>query len=184
MTSISKKLSLENLYNSFYKHFKLFLGAVPQFDFSTYSSQIFWLLVCFGIFFAYVKFYFLPKLEGILNKRNKEIQTTKEEIEANNRQANANFEAAQENIKNTHALANKIISDAEEKAKFDEDQTLNEIEQAQKKAIEEVLSKQKEGFSKEIINKAVLECSEIVLKNIGMDIKTEELAKTLKSMQK
>jgi len=147
---------------------------VPQFDFSTYSSQIFWLLVCFGIFFAYVKFY----------KRNREIQATKEEIEANNRQANANFETAHTNIKNTHALANKIISEAEEKAKFDEDQTLNEIEKAQKKAIEEVLAKQKEGFSKEIINKAVLECSEIVLKNIGMEVKTEELAKTQKSMQK
>ena len=157
---------------------------MPQFEFSTYSSQIFWLLVCFGIFFAYVKFYFLPKLEGILNRRNNEIRDTKEEIEANNRQANANFEAANANIKNTHALANKIISEAEEKAKFDEDQTLNEIEQAQKKAIEEVLAKQKEGFSKEIINKAVLECSAIVLKNIGMEVKTEELAKTQKSMQK
>ncbi len=157
---------------------------MPQFEFSTYSSQIFWLLVCFSIFFAYVKFYFLPKLEGILNRRNNEIRDTKEEIEANNRQANANFEAANANIKNTHALANKIISEAEEKAKFDEDQTLNEIEQAQKKAIEEVLAKQKEGFSKEIINKAVLECTEIVLKNIGMEVKPEELEKTLKAMQK
>lgn len=156
---------------------------MPQFNFVTYSSQIFWLLVSFGIFFAYVKFYFLPKLESILVKRNTEIEETQKLIAENNRQAKENFHITEENIKNTNALADKIISDAEAKARFDEEQVLEEMRQAQKKIIADYLEKQKLEFSQEVVDKAVVDSAQIVLKKIGIDVPQEELFDMIKNQK-
>lgn len=46
----------------------------PQFDVSTYPSQIFWLLVCSVVLSVFVKVVFLPRLGAILDTRNKRIQ--------------------------------------------------------------------------------------------------------------
>ena len=43
---------------------------LPQFDFSTYSSQIFWLLICFGILFFFIKNYFIKNISKTLLLRN------------------------------------------------------------------------------------------------------------------
>lgn len=43
---------------------------LPQFDLTFFPSQIFWLMVCFGAFFLFVHFYFVPKIENILSARS------------------------------------------------------------------------------------------------------------------
>lgn len=152
---------------------------MPQFNFSTYSSQIFWLLVCFGIFFLYVKFHFLPKLNDILKKRNEEVSSANAEIVLNNKHAKENFAESEATIKKAHSLANKIIADAQAKAQKQEDDILKKIHNEQRKVIEEMLEKQKEDFSKEKMDKIAIECAEIVLKKIGMkptDYELEKLA--------
>jgi len=152
---------------------------VPQFNFANYSSQIFWLLLCFGIFFSYVKFFFLPKLDGILAQRNSDIKKTQEEIEKNNREAKANFAQSQINITESNALASKVIEDANVKAKFEEESALKEIEAAQRQAIDEIL-KQQGQLTGESLNAAVVETAEIILKKIGFDVKKSELEELAK----
>ena len=152
---------------------------MPQFNFANYSSQIFWLLLCFGIFFSYVKFFFLPKLDGILAQRNSDIKKTQEEIEKNNREAKANFAQSQINIAESNALASKVIEEANAKAKFEEESALKEIEAAQRQAIDEILKQQGE-LTGESLRVAVVETAEIILKKIGFDVKKSELEELAK----
>ncbi len=53
---------------------------MPQFDIATYSSQIFWLVICFGLTFLGISQLILPRYKSILEKRidhlEDRIQTT------------------------------------------------------------------------------------------------------------
>ena len=46
---------------------------MPQFDFTTYSSQIFWFSICFAILYLAVHFIITPRVRDILNTRKKII---------------------------------------------------------------------------------------------------------------
>ncbi|WP_168463862.1 F0F1 ATP synthase subunit B family protein [Wolbachia endosymbiont of Ctenocephalides felis wCfeT] len=46
---------------------------MPQLDVSTFFSQVFWFLIFFSALFFAVRCLFLPKLERIINYRNKEV---------------------------------------------------------------------------------------------------------------
>ncbi|MBV0899953.1 MAG: hypothetical protein KTV77_04365 [Wolbachia endosymbiont of Fragariocoptes setiger] len=46
---------------------------MPQLDLSTFSSQIFWLLVYFFLLFYVVKYLFLPRLEETIGTNNKRM---------------------------------------------------------------------------------------------------------------
>jgi F-type H+-transporting ATPase subunit b len=48
---------------------------MPQFDFSTYPSQIFWFGLCFLILFLNVYFIITPRIQLILNNRKKIINS-------------------------------------------------------------------------------------------------------------
>lgn len=148
---------------------------MPQFDFATYSSQIFWLLLCFGIFFTYIKFYFLPKLENILIKRNQDIALIQKEIEQNNKEAKANFAVAEHNIKEAQKLADSIIADAEAEARIHEGKIISQSKQIQQDAIEKIIADQRNILLDETFRIAINDVTEIVLKNIGMHVNSEEI---------
>ncbi|MDM8335193.1 F0F1 ATP synthase subunit B family protein [Wolbachia pipientis] len=46
---------------------------MPQLDASTFFSQVFWFLIFFSLLFFVVSCLFLPKLDEIINTRNKRI---------------------------------------------------------------------------------------------------------------
>lgn len=50
---------------------------MPQFDFTTFSSQIFWLLVCFITLYIFVSKVILPRITSIIASRNKIIDSDK-----------------------------------------------------------------------------------------------------------
>ncbi|MCX4079180.1 ATP F0F1 synthase subunit B' [Rickettsia rhipicephali] len=47
---------------------------MPQFDTATYHSQIFWLIVTFGLLYIFVYKFITPKAEEIFNNRQTNIQ--------------------------------------------------------------------------------------------------------------
>ncbi|AXU06018.1 MULTISPECIES: F0F1 ATP synthase subunit B family protein [spotted fever group] len=47
---------------------------MPQFDIATYYSQIFWLIVTFGLLYIFVYKFITPKAEEIFNNRKTNIQ--------------------------------------------------------------------------------------------------------------
>lgn len=53
---------------------------LPQLDFSHYSSQVFWLIVCFGILITAMKKVFIPKMNVIIKKREEMIAHNAEKL--------------------------------------------------------------------------------------------------------
>jgi F-type H+-transporting ATPase subunit b len=48
---------------------------MPQFDYTTYASQIFWFIICFSILYLTVYFVIIPRLSHIINTRAKIISS-------------------------------------------------------------------------------------------------------------
>lgn len=46
---------------------------MPQFDTSTYTSQLFWLAVCWGVLFVYLWLYLVPKMQAKISSRDQKI---------------------------------------------------------------------------------------------------------------
>lgn len=72
---------------------------MPQFDIATYYSQIFWLIVTFGLLYIFVYKFITPKAEEIFNNRQTNIQdnitradTLTQEVEKLNKYYNEEIE--------------------------------------------------------------------------------------------
>ncbi len=48
---------------------------MPQFDFTTFTEQIFWLLICFGILYFAVSRIIIPRIAAILEVRENKISS-------------------------------------------------------------------------------------------------------------
>ncbi len=48
---------------------------MPQFDFTTYSSQIFWFAICFSLLYCFSHFIILPRILNILKDRRHVIDS-------------------------------------------------------------------------------------------------------------
>ena len=108
---------------------------MPQFDITQFSSQIFWLILCFALLYSFVFFYTLPRLKKIerirLQNTDKKIaqgNAYQEKIDRLNRQsdlqlAKAHDEAHQYIVAKTHEMNDhlnqyKIAIDQEIKIQY------------------------------------------------------------------
>jgi F-type H+-transporting ATPase subunit b len=69
---------------------------MPQFDFATFPSQIFWLIVCFGALYILLTRTALPKIGAVLEARQRKIDDDLEratELEMQAKEAMAAYEA-------------------------------------------------------------------------------------------
>ena len=124
-------------------------GGMPQLDPEFWFSQIFWLIITFGILFVILSKLILPKISENLEVRKSQIS---ENIEA----AEKDREESENKIKEYE----KIILDSKTEAK-------NFFNKAREKILIDI-DKKKEKLENEIneeINKAEIEISELVSKS-------------------
>ena len=72
-------------------------GGLPQFDPSSFTSQIFWLVICFGIMFFFFSKKTLPDIGGIMQRRAAHIEhdiATAQKLRESAEEAKARFERA------------------------------------------------------------------------------------------
>jgi F-type H+-transporting ATPase subunit b len=98
---------------------------LPQLDASTYSSQIFWLLVTFSILYFALSRIFLPNIIDLIHKRKQYIDGVREKISEEEETiadmherhavliASKNDEVSKK-IKNANTKANEIIAENNE----------------------------------------------------------------------
>jgi F-type H+-transporting ATPase subunit b len=68
---------------------------MPQFDFTTYLSQLFWFSICFAILYFFVAFIILPRIKAIISARFNIIDTDNSialELENNSKSINKEAE--------------------------------------------------------------------------------------------
>ena len=89
---------------------------MPQFDPSTFSSQLFWLVICFvGLYFIVSRFA-IPRIGDILEQRERVVQDDldrAESLKSEAEQALADYEAAMADAREqARTLMGKVTSDA------------------------------------------------------------------------
>ena len=142
-------------------------GGLPQLDFNTYPSLIFWSVVSLIIGYILMKYLVTPNIKSILNNRETNIQNDLVKAKTSSQEA----EKIKENIINSQTelksrsqlIVNQALSETKqniEKKEKDINQKLNEkvvqaekqIMETQKLVIKEVISNAEELTAKVIQN--------------------------------
>ncbi|MEM1396834.1 MAG: hypothetical protein AAGH38_05240 [Pseudomonadota bacterium] len=89
-------------------------GGLPQMDFSTYPSQIFWLLITFGILYFFMSSSILPRLGGTIEDRRDRIADDLDQAAESRRQAEAAEEAYKQSLAEARARAQAIAAETRE----------------------------------------------------------------------
>lgn len=82
---------------------------MPQFDPSTFLSQVFWLLICFSILVGAFVFIFVPRMNALLEARSKKIHQDLEKANTLNEQIEGLLKAREERIQFAEEKADAII---------------------------------------------------------------------------
>ena len=114
---------------------------MPQFDSSTFASQLFWLYASFVLLFILLSVFAMPKIGGVLEDRQKRIDGNLDKAHALKSEAEAAIAAYEKALAESRAEAHKILkANAEQIAQAAE---------ARQKALGEKLAKQiKDGESR------------------------------------
>lgn len=107
--------------------------GLPQFDLSTYSSQLFWLIVCLTVLFVFVKRVFAPRLMDILETRERRIQ--------------GDLEKAQKMVKSAQEIQHNYDSQLEQNRVQARQQRATQLAEFAKKR-QERLDRQQKAFQR------------------------------------
>ena len=128
-------------------------AGLPQFDPSTYPSQIFWLVVCFVILYVYFSSRVLPDLSGILENRRNQITGDLETAERLKNEAEAAQHAYETGLEKARLEAMQTVAAVQEKmrnAEVEAVKTFAGKSDSDIKALELRLTKAKEGVMDEM----------------------------------
>lgn len=81
------------------------VDGLPQLDFSTYVTQIFWLLITFSVLYVFFAKKTLPDISGVIDKRHENIQNDLD-----------NAEHLKEEAEKAHEAYDKILDEARQKS--------------------------------------------------------------------
>jgi len=87
---------------------------MPQFDVSTFSSQLFWLVLVFGFLYIVVSKFIAPKAEIILTSRNRYLEDNIGASEEYNHTARALRQVKEDKLEELNADAEEIRKNAVE----------------------------------------------------------------------
>jgi F-type H+-transporting ATPase subunit b len=103
---------------------------MPQFDFTTYPSQIFWFLICFSALYSAMHFIVLPRIRIIINQREKLVTSD-----------NLSAAKLEKKINEIKMKTENLRKDANEKYQNNLEEILHQSAKKREKAIEEMKEK-------------------------------------------
>ena len=154
-------------------------GGMPQLNPEFWVSQIFWLILTFGILYLVLSKLILPKISANLEARKSQISDNIEAADKQRKESEAKLKAYDEIVSQSKTEAKNIFNQAREKAL----QSINakreildkQINEEIEKAENEINQLRKEAPSK--INKIAIEtASEITQKLIGTDVNRSSIS--------
>ena len=86
--------------------------GLPQMDFTTFPSQVFWLIVTFGILYLFMWRTAIPKLRNTIEERQDKISLDINEAEKVNTEAENTLMEYKEKMQSVSLEANEIINHA------------------------------------------------------------------------
>ena len=92
---------------------------MPQFDPTTFASQLFWLLVTFGLLFVILSRVLLPRISGILEARQEKIDDDLDRAATVKREAETALAAYEKTMADGKAEAQGLLRQAAEEMAAD-----------------------------------------------------------------
>ncbi len=85
---------------------------MPQFDPSTWTSQIFWLVVTFCLLYVLMARIILPRMSGILDEREKQVSTNLKKAEQLKQDAEKVLADYEHTMQDAHTRASALLKSA------------------------------------------------------------------------
>jgi F-type H+-transporting ATPase subunit b len=138
---------------------------MPQFDPSTFLSQVFWLLVCFSILICAFVFVFVPRMNALLENRSNKVHHDLERAKMLNEQIEGLLKARTERIRFAEEKAEAIIRATLLEMEDKKNRQFEKVEDDFSKAIQNMkdsVEKQREDFNASL-KPLVADCVEQLL---------------------
>lgn len=82
---------------------------MPQFDPTTFASQLFWLIVCFTVFFLILRMFVIPRMADVMKRRSDQIEQDLENAERMQAEAKQAFEEYEQALTGSRTEAREIL---------------------------------------------------------------------------
>lgn len=161
--------------------------SLPQLDYSTYASQIFWLTLTFVALYFFLASIVIPKLGGIIEERQAKIKNDLDEAQKLQKEAESTQKKYENFISETQK---KIITQSlelRERLKEELDTKKQELHDAVEKQYSKISlgMKEKEEETQKLIRETTVNLANIIVeKFLGKSINESEFKKYLKENNK
>ena len=185
-----KKIYFQSIFFSFFfikEAFAAESGGMPQLNPEFWVSQIFWLILTFGIMYLVLSKLILPKISNNLETRKSQISENIEDAEKKRQQSDQKIKDYEKIIAEAKIEAKNIYNKAREKTLKDinikKENLEKEIDEEIYKAEKEILDLKKKSPSK--INKIAIETStDLVKQIIGADVNSSNISAIVEDISK
>ena len=185
-----KKIFFQSIFFNFFLIEEVFAaesGGMPQLNPEFWISQIFWLILTFGILYLVLSKLILPKISKNLELRKSQIQENIEAAEKQRESSESKIKEYDEIILKSKLEAKNIFKEAREKVLKDINQKKEvldkQINEEIKKAEQEIAKLKKESPDK--INKIAIETSSVLVKKlIGADVNNSSITAIVDDLSK
>ena len=185
-----KKIFFQSIFFNFFfvkEVFSAESGGMPQLNPEFWISQIFWLIITFGILYIVLSKFILPKISSNLELRKSQIQENIETAEKQREISEVKLKEYDEIILKSKLEAKNIFKNAREKVIKDinlKKETLDkQIDEEISNAEEEIKTLKRDATDK--INKIAIETSSVLLKKlIGTEINNSSISAIVDDLSK
>jgi len=162
-------------------------GGMPQLNPEFWISQIFWLILTFGVLYILLSKLILPKISNNLESRKSQILENIEAAEKQREDSEAKLQEYEKVISKSKLEAKNIFNQAREKALKDinhKKEVLDkQIDEEIKEAEKEILAFHK--IAPEKINKIAIDTSsELIQKLIGAEVNNSSISAIVDDLSK
>ena len=162
-------------------------GGMPQLNTEFWISQIFWLIITFGVLYVVLSKLLLPKISSNLESRKSQIQDNIEAAEKQRESSEAKIKEFDEILLKSKLEAKNIYKEAREKTLKEintkKEKLENQINEEIKKAEIEISLLRKSAHKK--INKIAIETTaELLKKLIGAEVNNSSISAIVEDLSK
>ena len=162
-------------------------GGMPQLNPEFWFSQIFWLIITFGMLYIILSNIILPKISSNLEQRKSQISDNIEAADKQREESEMKLKEYDEIISKSKTEAKNIFNQTREKAQKDinsKKEILDKQLDLEIKKAEEEISKLKKSAPEKITKIAIETSSELIQKLIGADVNNSSISAIVDDLSK
>ena len=185
-----KKIFFQSIFFNFFIIKEVFgaeSGGMPQLNPEFWVSQIFWLILTFGILYIVLSKLILPKISANLELRKSQIQENIEAAEKQRESSDAKLKEYDNIILKSKVEAKNIFKDAREKVIKDinsKKKTLDKQIDAEIKKAEQEIEVLRKNAPEKISKIAIETSAQLVKKLIGAEINNSSISAIVNDLSK